>query len=64
MACFADRTFCNDPDCQGVCGFEPWTPELQAAADKWWRWFCYPGEPKKPAPVSFLIHERRGEGST
>lgn len=54
MLCFRDRTFCNDKTCNGACGFEVWTPELQAAADRWWRTFKVPDH---PAPVAFIIHD-------
>jgi len=49
--CFRDRTFCNDPVCKGACGSRPWTPELQAEAERWW------GEGLPP--VSFVLHERQ-----
>ena len=46
MICFLDMTFCcsetHKPDCD-----RQWTPELQAAADRWWSGF--PGS----APVAF-----------
>lgn len=46
MICFRDMTFCCSEVHTNDCTRQ-WTPELQAAADRWWQG-C-----KGPAPVCF-----------
>ena len=51
MFCFRDTTYCDSPQCTGACGYQ-WTPELQAAAEKWWNPQNKP-ELVGKAPVAF-----------
>jgi len=53
MICFRDRTFCKEPSCD--CGYEKWTDELEAAAERWWNPFDKP-ELRGQAPVCFIEH--------
>jgi hypothetical protein len=50
VICFRDREFCGQPTHSPDCP-RPWTPELQAEAERWWQGFG--GDSTKGPPVAF-----------
>lgn len=59
MYCYRDRTYCISPNCK--CG-KKLTPEIQAAADKWWADVWKDREPPHGTPIAMAYLCDKPEG--